>query len=309
MNIIKDLVNLHLTSPVSVCIGNFDGIHIAHRKILEKTVAIAKKNNCASVAITFNPHPLKFFLHDIKLLLTEHKKYELIKETGIENLIVITFNENIAKMPPEIFIEEILVKKLNTKYLCVGYNFRFGNRNKGDIDLLQLLSKKYHYELYVLDKIVIDGILVSSTNIRKLLLDGNIELANKLLGYFYCLEGIVTKGQSLGKLLGFPTANLAIQNELVPKFGVYATIVKYNGTYYPSVTNIGTKPTIQKNDNVYVETHIIDFDQNIYDSFIELALVSYIREEKKFESLKALVEQMKIDKKNAMNILQSKNLI
>ena len=125
MNIIKDIINLHLTSLVSVCIGNFDGIHLAHRKVLQKTVEIAKKNNCTSAAITFNPHPLKFFSHDIKLLVTEQKKYELIKETGIENLIVIAFNENIANMPPEFFIEEILVKKLNTKYLCVGYNFRF----------------------------------------------------------------------------------------------------------------------------------------------------------------------------------------
>ena len=132
MNIIKDIINIHFTSPVSVCIGNFDGIHLAHRKILEKTVEISKKNSCISAAITFNPHPLKFFSHNIKLLITEQRKYELIKKTGIENLIVISFNENIAKMPPEFFIEEILVKKLNTKYLYVGYNFKFGHRNKGD---------------------------------------------------------------------------------------------------------------------------------------------------------------------------------
>jgi riboflavin kinase/FMN adenylyltransferase len=309
MNIIKDIINLHFTSPLSVCIGNFDGIHLAHRKVLEKTVEIAKKNKNSSAVITFNPHPLKFFSQDIKLLITEQKKYQLIENTGIENLIVISFNENIAKMSPEFFVEEILVKKLNTKYLCVGYNFKFGYRNKGDIALLQLLSKKYQYELYVLDKILIEGILVSSTNIRKLILDGNIELANKLLGYFYCLEGIVTRGQNLGKLLGFPTANISIQNELVPKFGVYASRVKYNGKYYPSVTNIGIKPTIQKNGNIYIETHIINFNQNIYDSFIELELVSYIREEKKFDSLNALIDQMKIDKINAINILNDKKLI
>ena len=156
---------------------------------------------------------------------------------------------------------------------------------------------------------VIKNTLVSSTNIRNLILTGNIELANELLGYNYSLEGVVAKGQNIGKLLGFPTANISVQNELIPKFGVYASRIKYNGFFYPSVTNIGIKPTIQSNGNIFIEAHIIDFDQDIYDCFVELELISYIREERKYDNFKALVEQMKIDRETSINILKDKKLI
>jgi riboflavin kinase/FMN adenylyltransferase len=309
MNIIRNIVNSNFTQPLSICIGNFDGIHIAHKKILNKTVELARHYKCLSAAITFNPHPLKFFGYDVKLLVTERKKYELIENTTIDNLIVLDFNENLAKMPPEFFVEEFLVKKFCMKCLVVGYNYKFGDRNKGDLKLLKVLSKKYNYKLYELEEVVIKNTLVSSTNIRNLILAGDIELANELLGYYYSLEGVVTKGQNIGKLLGFPTANIAVQNELIPKFGVYASRIKYKGIFYPSVTNIGIKPTIQSDGKVYVEAHIIDFDQDIYDCFVELELISYIREERKYDNFKALIEQMEIDKKTSINILKVKKLV
>jgi riboflavin kinase/FMN adenylyltransferase len=309
MNIIRNIVNVQFDLPSSICIGNFDGIHIAHKKILDRSVDLAKNNKCISIAITFNPHPLKYFGYDIKLLVTERKKIELIEKRAIDNLIVLEFNENLAKMSPEFFVEKFLVKKFNIKFLTIGYNYKFGDRNTGDVTLLKILSKKYNFDVYEFEKITLKNTLVSSSNIRDLILSGNIELANELLGHHYCLEGYVNKGQHIGKLLGFPTANIDVQNELIPKFGVYATRVKINENYFPSVTNIGIKPTIQKDGNVYIEAHIINFEENIYDTFIELELISYIMEEKKFDNFNSLVEQMKKDKIKAINILQHNQLI
>jgi len=202
-------------------------------------------------------------------------------------------------MNPELFVREILVKKLNAKYVVVGYDYRFGRKRKGDFELLKMLSLKYGFSAIKIDKVEIENTTVSSSNIRKLIKEGNIPLANKMLGREFEIEGLVKGGDNLGRLIGYPTANIEYGNFIVPKYGVYITKTVIDGIEYPSVTNVGVRPTIKEKDELRVETYILDFDKDIYNKIVSIKFLFYLRGELKFDTFEDLKRKIDEDVKIA----------
>jgi len=305
MKVFRDLSEYNEDVQTVVTIGNFDGVHLGHQKILDKVYELSRQYSFQSAVFTFEPHPMKFFGADIAMLLTSRQKVKLLEKAGIDYLFELTFGDNFAKMAPEIFIREILVKKLKARFIVVGYDYKFGYRRKGDFRLLEFLSSTYGYTPFKIDRVEIEGKVVSSTNIRKLIKEGNIVLANKMLGRSFSLEGIVGTGSKIGRLLGYPTANINVENEILPKTGVYASRIIVDGVKYNSVTNIGVRPTLDYDtEDVRVEVFIFDFHDDLYGKHVELELIDYLREEKKFESFDALKEAIAYDCKKAESLLK-----
>lgn len=299
MNLYRHLETVRFENFSVVTIGNFDGLHIGHKKIIDKVVELSKKYNFEPVLFTFNNHPLKFFGTDVELIMPEEKKIDAIFKAGIRHIISVDFTENIANMNPELFVREILVKKLNAKYVVVGYDYRFGRKRKGDFELLKMLSLKYGFSAIKIDKVEIENITVSSSNIRKLIKEGNISLANKMLGREFEIEGLVKGGDNLGRLIGYPTANIEYGNFIVPKYGVYITKTVIDGIEYPSVTNVGVRPTIKEKDELRVETYILDFDKDIYNKIVSIKFLFYLRGELKFDTFEDLKRKIDEDVKIA----------
>jgi len=299
MNLYRHLETIRFENFSVVTIGNFDGLHIGHKKIIDKVVELSKKYNFEPVLFTFNNHPLKYFGTDIELIMPEEKKIDAIFKAGIRHIISVDFTENIANMNPELFVREILVKKLNAKYVVVGYDYRFGRKRKGDFELLKMLSLKYGFSAIKIDKVEIENITVSSSNIRKLIKEGDIPLANKMLGREFEIEGLVKGGDNLGRLIGYPTANIEYGNFIVPKYGVYITKTVIDGIEYPSVTNVGVRPTIKEKDELRVETYILDFDKDIYNKIVSIKFLLYLRGEQKFDTFEDLKRKIDEDVKIA----------
>jgi len=299
MNLYRHLEAIRFENFSVVTIGNFDGLHIGHKKIIDKVVELSKKYNFEPVLFTFNNHPLKYFGTDIELIMPEEKKIDAIFKAGIRHIISVDFTENIANMNPELFVREILVKKLNAKYVVVGYDYRFGRKRKGDFELLKMLSLKYGFSAIKIDKVEIENITVSSSNIRKLIKEGDIPLANKMLGRELEIEGLVKGGDNLGRLIGYPTANIEYGNFIVPKYGVYITKTVVDGIEYPSVTNVGVRPTIKEKDELRVETYILDFDKDIYNKIVSIKFLLYLRGELKFDTFEDLKRKIDEDVKIA----------
>lgn len=299
MNLYRHLEAIRFENFSVVTIGNFDGLHIGHKKIIDKVVELSKKYNFEPVLFTFNNHPLKYFGTDIELIMPEEKKIDAIFKAGIRHIISVDFTENIANMNPELFVREILVKKLNAKYVVVGYDYRFGRKRKGDFELLKMLSLKYGFNAIKIDKVEIENITVSSSNIRKLIKEGDIPLANKMLGREFEIEGLVKGGDNLGRLIGYPTANIEYGNFIVPKYGVYITKTVVDGIEYPSVTNVGVRPTIKEKDELRVETYILDFDKDIYNKIVSIKFLLYLRGELKFDTFEDLKRKIDEDVKIA----------
>ncbi|MCX8085142.1 MAG: bifunctional riboflavin kinase/FAD synthetase [Calditerrivibrio sp.] len=304
MKLIKGLENFFIDKGSAITIGNFDGVHIGHSEIIKKVVSLARENDLLSIVVTFDPHPVKFFGEEILLLTDLEKKNELLEELGVDCHLVLNFNKELMSMDPEVFVREIIVKRLKAKYVVVGYDYRFGARRKGDFELLKIFSKKYGYEAIKHEKIILDNLTVSSSNIRKLLKDGELKLASSMLGRFYSIIGKVIKGDGIGRLLSYPTANIKVIEYQTPKNGTYATKIKIKDIMYDSVTNVGFRPTIPGNHELRIETHIFDFNNDIYDEKVELFFVDYLREEKKFESFDELKVQISEDCKRAKYILK-----
>lgn len=293
MNLYRDIEKFNPTTDTVITIGNFDGVHIGHQKIIDKVVELSKKYNFEPILFTFNNHPMNYFGVDIELIISEKKKIELIFERGIKHLISIDFTDEFANLPAELFVRELLVKKLKSRYIVVGYDYRFGKKRQGDFNLLNMLSSKYGYTAIKIDKVVIDKLTVSSTNIRKLIKEGNIELANKMLGREFEMEGVVTDGDNLGKLIGYPTANINYKNYIVPKNGVYITKTFVGQDEYPSLTNVGIRPTIVDKNELRIETYILNFNRDIYGQNVKISFLKYLREEMKFDSFNKL--KLRID--------------
>ncbi|MHB8232230.1 MAG: bifunctional riboflavin kinase/FAD synthetase [bacterium] len=290
-----------------ITIGSFDGIHLGHRKLMEYTKDSASELNSVSVVLTFHPHPLKV-LHPekkINLITTFEKKIELIEETGIDYLVYITFTPEFANMPAEDFIKNIIVRKLNPLKIIVGHDFGFGAKKSGNISLLEELSKELGFELTVVEPVIIDNEIVSSTLIRRLVITGRVCAVKRFLGRHYSVHGRVVKGSGRGKNLGFPTANIIPEEELFPKDGVFVTQVRINDKFYDSVTNVGSNPTF--NDIIRrIETYIFDFDGDLYDREIEVFFVERLREEIKFDNINELKKRIKKDIELANLILRRK---
>jgi riboflavin kinase/FMN adenylyltransferase len=283
-----------------VAIGSFDGLHIGHMALIDKAMDLAKRNNSKSMVYTFRNHPLTVINKEFvpKLIIDNDSKIEILESKGIDVVCLEVFDEKFMTMSPERFIKYIK-SQFNVKGIIVGFNYRFGHRNSGNIETLKLLSKKYDFEVFVLDALKYDDEIVSSSRIRKLLLEGKIEIANSLLVYPFTARGTVVHGKKLGRTLGFPTANLSINHTYIyPKNGVYYTNVIIDNEIYKGITNIGYNPTVQ-GESLTLETNILNFNEEIYGKEISVKFINRIRDEFKFKTLDELIKQMMEDKKYA----------
>jgi len=306
MRIYEGLVDIpEIPTPV-VTSGTFDGVHLGHQKILKRIVELAKKENGETVLITFWPHPRLVLYpneHKLRLLSTFEEKAKLLEKSGIDHLISIPFTKEFSQLTSQEFIQSVLVDKLKTKKLVIGYDHRFGKNREGGFEYLQKNSQAFGFDLEEISREDVDDIGVSSTKIRNALMAGEIETATKYLGRPYELNGIVIKGQQIGRSIGFPTANIHIPNDykLIPKDGVYAIDVVVDGDKHQAMMNIGNRPTVDGTKKT-VEAHLFDFDGNLYDHQVTLYLKKYLREEKKFENLEELKKQLNKDQVAARNI-------
>jgi len=282
-------------NPV-LTIGNYDGIHIGHKRIIERVKKRAQETDGTSMLMTFFPHPVSVVKPDkILCLITPlDVRKRLISETGIDVLFVLPFNEEFRQLTPRKFVEDILVKTIAIKELIVGYDFKFGQGGKGNTDLLRQLSTEYGFFFEVVEAITFNGEKIGSNRIRKLIMDGDTNKAESFLGRPYAIEGMVTHGDGRGKGLGFPTVNLKTDYELIPKDGVYVSKIEINGKIFPSVTNIGYNPTFGVNRRS-IETHVLDYNGDLYGSYITLYFYEMIRGEIRFESIDALKERIGAD--------------
>ncbi|WP_427338702.1 bifunctional riboflavin kinase/FAD synthetase [Caloranaerobacter sp. DY30410] len=303
MEIVKKLISKSV-KPTVVALGNFDGLHIGHQTLIKQTVDIAKKESLVSTVFTFDNHTTSTIKgrNTPKILISKNRKIALFKELGVELLYIVQFTETLMHFTPLEFIEKILVDILNARKVVVGFNFRFGYLAKGDVQYLKEMGAKYNFDVIVVPPITKDNILVSSTQIRELIKDGKVSLASKLLGRRYSIEGKVIKGRGIGRKLGFPTANILFDSNIViPKVGVYKTNTIIDGNKFLSITNIGFNPTFS-GENLNIETHILDYSQNIYGKTILIEFIDFIREEKKFDDVSELIEQVKLDIKALKNV-------
>ena len=306
MNIFKSIDEINKDANTVLTIGTFDGIHKGHEFLFEKLKLYSNQNNLRNVVITFEPHP-RTVVSDfkIKLLTTLEEKEELLSQLGIDNLLVIKFSKEFAEHTSEEFIENIVCNKIGVEHIIIGHDHKFGkNRNGDDHELIEL-GKKNNFTVECLDAIKNDENIISSTKIRNALLAGDIQNANMLLGRNYCFHGIVVKGVSRGKILGFPTANINVadKNKLIPKNGVYIVKACVEGETVYGVMNVGLRPTFEDTIDVVIEAHLFQFNKNIYGKDIKIELLNRIRDEQKFNSKEELIYQIGKDKKQAIQFV------
>jgi riboflavin kinase / FMN adenylyltransferase len=304
MIILEDNFKAKLEYKTYIALGSFDGLHLGHMGLINKTLELAKKNNVKSMVYTFKNHPLSIINNEKvpRLLMDNETKLNMLEQLGIDIVNLANFDVEYMKISPEAFIEN-MVKHYNIKGLIVGFNYRFGYKNSGDIDLLKENSKKLDFELHVIESVTYEGEVVSSSRIRGLLNDGSVEEANKMLILPYRLKGEVIKGKQLGRTLGFPTANLKYDTNFQSlSTGVYFTVIEYDNSLYKGITSVGFNPTIEPvGDSIKIETYILDFDKYIYGEVISVYFISRMRSEVKFNSLEELTSQLKKDKEYAEN--------
>lgn len=306
MILLYDNNNIQLEKKTIIALGSFDGLHLGHLSLIRKTIELANKHNCQSMVYTFENHPMTVISKEKvpKLIQTNNEKIELLKEQGLDLLRFEEFNLQCMNTECEDFILN-LINKYNAIGIVVGFNYRFGKNNKGDINLLKTLSTKHNFKLTVCPPFSVDNIVVSSTYIREIITAGKVENVKKYLGRYFSLQGIVIHGKKLGTKLGFSTANLQLDTKyLLPKAGVYFTFVEYKEKYFKAITNIGYNPTVN-GKNLTVETHLLDFNDDLYGETLKIYFIERMRDEKKFDNIELLKETLAADKDNA----NKKNII
>jgi riboflavin kinase / FMN adenylyltransferase len=290
-----------------VALGNFDGVHLGHRVLLKETIKLADEINTFPGVMTFSPHPKKFFQpENIFFQLTNSQQQsEIISNIGIGVIYEIIFNEQLSKMLPQEFVEEVLIGGLNVKHLVVGWNFKFGSRRIGNIDILRELCNYYNIGLSVVDPETDNkNTLYSSTRIRDDIANGNIESAAKTLGYNWSVSGKVISGNKRGRELGFPTINMELDDGIILLPGIYATFVFINDKKYKSISYYGDRPTYD-GKNILLETFLFDFDENLYDSLVKVEFISFLRGDQYFDKSEDLTLQMSLDCSKALTILKN----
>ena len=293
-----------LSNPV-VTVGTFDGVHKGHQALFERMKELAFRCDGETLVITFNTHPriVLNHRHDLRMLNTFEEKIRLIKKAGIENVWVLPFTRSFAEMSASGFVSEYLSGKAGVRHFIVGYDHTFGKGGKASFDELKQLSYKMGFGLEKIEAVLVDGITVGSTSIREALAMGEILRANKLLGYHYSLSGRIVRGNQIGKLIGYPTANLAPTDphKLIPSTGVYACIADWKGRSFKGMANIGYRPTIDAN-RLTIEANIFNFDREIYNDYITIRFVERIRDERRFGGLQQLKGQLGLDKEKVMKL-------
>ncbi|MCG2612168.1 bifunctional riboflavin kinase/FAD synthetase [Flavobacterium sp. SM15] len=307
MKIFNSIPEFNASSPTVVTLGTFDGVHLGHKSILDKIISGSKELGCESLVLTFFPHPRMVLQQhsDIKLLNTIEEKSHLLSRCGVDNLVVHPFDAAFSNLSAEEFVKEILVDKFKIAKIIIGYDHRFGKNRSATLDDLIFFGKKYGFEVEQISAQEIDQVSISSTKIRNALDSGNIALANQYLGYNYFLSGQVVEGKKLGRTIGFPTANIKIDQEykLVPQKGVYVVSSKIDGKKVFGMMNIGVNPTVG-GTVPSVEVHFLNFDGDLYGKQIQVALHQRIRDEVRFPSVEALKEQLHQDQQTTIEYIQ-----
>ena len=280
-----------------LALGNFDGVHRGHRKILERVCRVAGEHGATPVVMTFDPHPPRIVRPDKAppLLMTKTQKLEALAAAGVHGTAIVRFTPELSRWDPETFVQTVLVEWLRVAEVWVGANFLFGHDRSGNFSLLRQLGARYGFKAEKIDPVRYKDFVVSSTRIRRLVGEGRVDEAGALLGHQYSIDGTVMHGDHRGRTLGFPTANLCIENELLPPHGVYATTARIDGVVYASVTNVGTRPTVDASGRVLVETHVLNRDLDLYGMRLRVGFVQRLRDERAFESVDVLKLQIAAD--------------
>ena len=306
MKVTKGLKNALSSHPTILTLGTFDGVHQGHRTIISKLTSESKKHDLKSIILTFFPHPKNIVSSKkIKSISTIDEKIQIFSELNLDELIIQNFNKSFSEMGAEEFIK-LLVNNLNLKKIIVGYNHRFGKNRSADIDVLRDFSTKYDFEVVEIKAFEVEKIKISSTKIRNAIDNGNIDVCNNYLGYNFNMNGIVVKGKSIGKSIGFPTANINIAEEykIIPKNGVYLVRCFFEKNKFYGMMNIGYNPTFGSNEKT-IEVNIFDFSKDLYDKNIRIEFLKFIRDEIKFDNAEELQNQLINDRENCIKNINS----
>ena len=326
MQVHRDIDSLPGFHNAVVTIGTFDGVHVGHRQIINKLKVEALKINGESVIITFHPHPRKIIssaILGVRLINTLDEKVEVLAGLGVDHLVIVPFTDAFANQPAEDYIRNFLVEKFHPDTIIIGYDHRFGRERLGDYKLLEKVASQYGFKIKEIPKHILEEIAISSTNIREAVLHTDIEMANKLLGYTFFFEGEVVHGNKLGRQLGYPTANLKVQDpeKIIPGDGIYAVYVDIKGSpsiindestevnsipvdsgQYKGMMSIGFRPTVDGKKRV-IEVNVFDFNKDIYGKTMRVYVKKFLRAEVKFNTLEDLVKQIDKDKINSLQLL------
>lgn len=309
MHIHRDLTHLPAFRRAVITIGTFDGVHTGHRHIIQQLQQAATACDGETVIITFDPHPREVLQpgsNTVHLLTTLDEKIALLAAEGVDHLVIVPFTREFSGLSAQAYLEDFLIERFNPHTIIIGYDHRFGHNREGGLELLEAEQTRYGFSLIEIPQQIVHDLTVSSTKIRKSLQEGNVHLANELLGYQYFLEGTVIHGDKMGRKLGYPTANIQLPDyrKLIPAQGIYAIKVHIQGYDQPinGVMSIGTRPTFNGND-LRLEAHIFDFSGDLYDQVIRVEMISYIRANQKFDNVEALIAQMDKDSAVAKAIL------
>jgi len=303
---IHHTINSYPKEPSAITIGTFDGVHLGHQKIIKRLLNIAEDKGLQSAILTFFPHPRMVLQSavEIKLLNTIDERKEILSSLGLDHLIIKKFTKDFSKLPADQYVKDILVDKLNAKYIIIGYDHRFGKNRRADINDLVEFGKLYDFKVEEISVKDVEDVAVSSTKIRTALNIGDIKTANSFLGYDYFLTGTIIRGKQIGKQIGFPTANIDIKEtyKLIPKNGSYIVKSYIDNTPFFGMMNIGTNPTVDGTKQS-IEVHFFNLNQDLYNKKLKIEILDRLRDERKFESLESLQTQLKIDKEYALNFI------
>lgn len=310
MNIYTNLQDIEYNIKTALTVGTFDGVHLAHREIMNKVTELAENNELRSFVVTFDPHPqevLKNKTPEIKILTSLEEKLHILENIGIENVLIINFTEKFSRTSPVEFYEKYIIGGIGLSYLVTGYDHTFGSNRVGNLSTLTELGKRYNFNVIQISEIDVDGIPVSSTRIRNLISSGNITDANRLLCYDYSFSAVVIEGDKVGRTIGYPTVNLKPikPNKVMPDEGIYCVRVRYNDRIYNGMLYHGKRPTLSAGDRKAIEVHLFDFSENIYGETIKVSFLCKLRDDRKFNSTEELINQIDRDKENALKIFRN----
>lgn len=309
MQIHKGINQLPVFKNTVLTIGTYDGVHFGHQQIIRRLKDIAREIDGETVLLTFDPHP-RLILHPddekLKLISTIDEKEELLASFGLDHLVIAEFSKEFASLDAKEYVERILIANFHPKKIVIGYDHRFGKNRQGDIHLLRSLASTYHFEVEEIPAQTIDEISVSSTKVRNALLDGDIHTANQLLAHPFTIKGKVIHGDKIGRVLGFPTANIEISNphKLIPASGVYAVKIKADGLFYKGALSIGYRETVFDNSKLTIEVFILDFEGDLYNKPLDIIFAAYLRPQIKYDNWDLLKVQIEKDVQDVRNAIE-----
>lgn len=306
---IQNTEHFRIEKPTILTIGTFDGVHLGHQKILKRLSELKAKHGLNTTILTFDPHPRKVIFpnqNDLKLITDTGEKLKLLEQHGVDITVVYPFSKQFAQMDAQAYIRDVLVRNLKVKHLIIGYDHKFGNNREGDINVLKSYAPKFGYEVEEISVQDINSISVSSSKIRHAIDKGDMELANTFLGHPFFMTGTVVKGKQLGNTIGYPTANIQVNdpNKLLPAIGVYFVEVVHENKPYYGMLNIGKNPTTDTDETIKIEVNIFNFDKTIYGNTLTVSFLTRLRNEVKFANLEELKKQLKLDKENCVKLIE-----